>query len=96
MKKTSLIGFLIFIVLFFIAPFFVLAAPVGKITRIEGRVDVLKAGQRSVTPVSLGNAVDVGDIYRTKTDRTGRDHLLQQEHPQDSTGNEGAGEPVFG
>lgn len=43
------------------------AAPVGKITKLEGRVDVLKAGQRTVTGVSLGASVDVGDIYRAKT-----------------------------
>lgn len=45
----------------------VLAAPVGKITRLEGRVDVLKAGQKAVAGVSLGDNVDVGDIYRAKT-----------------------------
>ncbi len=43
------------------------AAPVGKITGLEGKVDVLKAGQRTVAGVSLGDNVDVGDIYRAKT-----------------------------
>ena len=43
------------------------AAPVGKITKLEGRVDVLKAGQNAVAGVSLGDNVDVGDIFRAKT-----------------------------
>ncbi len=43
------------------------AAPVGKVTRVEGRVDVLKAGQTTVGIVSQGDNVDVGDIYRAKT-----------------------------
>lgn len=43
------------------------AAPVGKITRVEGRVDVLKTSQKVVRSVSPGDSVDVGDIYRAKT-----------------------------
>ena len=43
------------------------AAAVGKITRLEGKVDVLRQGSRSVSGVSLGDTVDVGDIYRSKT-----------------------------
>ncbi|MDD3846354.1 MAG: FecR domain-containing protein [Syntrophorhabdaceae bacterium] len=67
MKKTSLAGFLVAFVVLFIAVIGAYAAPVGKITRIEGRVDVLKEGQRVVRNVSLGDSVDVGDIYRAKT-----------------------------
>ena len=43
------------------------AAPVGKITHLEGRVDVLKAGRNTASPVTLGAPVDVGDIYRAKS-----------------------------
>ncbi len=43
------------------------AAPVGKITKLDGKVDVLKTGQGTVGGVSLGDNVDVGDIYRAKT-----------------------------
>ena len=68
MRKAFIITFLAVFALLFITAACVDAAPVGKITKLEGRVDVLKAGQRSVTPVSLGGNVDVGDIYRTKTD----------------------------
>ena len=48
-------------------PLFAEAAPVGKITQVEGRVDVLKPGSQAIAPVALGDAVDVGNIYRTKT-----------------------------
>ncbi|HOW53899.1 MAG TPA: FecR family protein [Syntrophorhabdaceae bacterium] len=68
MKKTFITGLLLACGLLFVISSLAGAAPVGKITKLEGRVDVLKAGQRSVTPVSLGNNVDVGDVYRTKTD----------------------------
>ena len=43
------------------------AAPVGKITHLEGRVDVLKAGRNTASPVTLGAPVDIGDIYRAKS-----------------------------
>jgi len=43
------------------------AAPIGKVTLVEGRVDVLKAGRNVATPVSLGATVDVGDVYRAKS-----------------------------
>jgi hypothetical protein len=67
MKKASLAGLFLVVFVLFISAFTVDAAPVGKITRMEGRVDVLKPGQRVVRTVSLGDAVDVGDIYRAKT-----------------------------
>jgi hypothetical protein len=43
------------------------AAPIGKITQVQGRVDVLKTGKNMAAPVSLGAPVDIGDIYRAKT-----------------------------
>ena len=52
------------LMLFSVAAF---AAPVGKITKLEGKVDVLKPGKGAVSGVSLGDNVDVGDIYRAKT-----------------------------
>jgi len=56
-----------FLIITFLACSLAFAAPVGKISAIQGRVDVLKAGKNVAAPVSLGAAVDVGDIYRTKT-----------------------------
>ncbi|MCS7281632.1 MAG: FecR family protein, partial [Desulfobacterota bacterium] len=43
------------------------SASVGKVTVVEGSVDVLKAKKAEVTPVKVGDPVDIGDIYRTKT-----------------------------
>jgi len=43
------------------------AALAGKVTLVEGRVDVLKAGKDVVTPVKLGDPVGVGDIFRAKS-----------------------------
>jgi len=66
MKRLSLAcGFLAFALLFTLTG--AAAAPVGKVTRLEGRVDVLKTSQKVVKNVSLGDSVDVGDIYRAKT-----------------------------
>ncbi len=46
------------------------AAPIGKVTLVTGRVDVLKAGANLATPVKSGDSVDAGDIYRAKTNST--------------------------
>ena len=59
--------FLFFGILLFFAANIALAAPVGKITYVEGKVDVLKPGKTVATAVSQGDLVDVGDIYRTKS-----------------------------
>ncbi len=68
MMKRSVLGYCSVVLVFFLAlPFVVNAAPIGTVTRIEGRVDVLKPGQRVVKSVSPGDGVDVGDIYRAKT-----------------------------
>ncbi|MHB8109539.1 MAG: FecR domain-containing protein, partial [Syntrophorhabdaceae bacterium] len=66
MKRNFGCIFVAFAVFFF-AACLANAAPVGKITRLEGKVDVLKAGQGNVASVSLGDVVDVGNIYRAKT-----------------------------
>ena len=63
MKK--LLFFLALIFIFTVSLSF--AAPIGKITQLTGRVDVLKTGKNMVAPVSLGAPVDIGDIYRAKT-----------------------------
>ncbi len=44
-----------------------MAAPVGKVTLAEGKLNVLKTTKAVATPVSLGDPVDVGDIYRAKS-----------------------------
>jgi hypothetical protein len=40
----------------------------GKITKVEGRVDILRALAVKAVPVKVGDAVNVGDILRTKSD----------------------------
>lgn len=58
---------------FFILCFFTLsveafADPFGKVTHVEGRVDVLRVGTNLTVPVSLGDPVEKGDIFRAKTE----------------------------
>jgi len=55
------------LLLFLFTASLALAAPVGKVTLVAGKVDVLKPGKNLATPVKLGDPVDVGDIYRAKT-----------------------------
>ena len=43
------------------------AAPCGKITHMEGLVDVLRPGKNIATQASPGDPVEVGDIYRART-----------------------------
>jgi len=40
----------------------------GKITKIDGRVDILRAGAAAVVVAKLGDSVYIGDILRTKSD----------------------------
>ncbi|MBI2399748.1 MAG: FecR domain-containing protein [Deltaproteobacteria bacterium] len=56
----------LFIVLMSLSP--ALAGVVGKFTAIDGRVDVLRPGEKRAAPVALGATVSEGDIVRTKTD----------------------------
>ena len=44
------------------------AGIVGSFSRIEGRVDILKAGATAAAPVKTGDDVAMGDIVRTKSD----------------------------
>jgi hypothetical protein len=43
------------------------AEVVGRITQVEGRVDLLKGGQLPATPVKLEDPVGLGDVLRTKS-----------------------------
>lgn len=67
MKKTILQCLLLVCVIILFFGSLAYTAPVGKITKLEGRVDVLKSAQNRVANVSLGDDVDVGDIFRAKT-----------------------------
>jgi len=40
---------------------------VGRLTQVEGRVDLLKGGQLPANPVKLNDGVQPGDVLRTKS-----------------------------
>ncbi|MDP2682462.1 MAG: FecR family protein [Deltaproteobacteria bacterium] len=65
MKNTRLISILLLIAVFLPAVAF--ADVIGKITAIEGNVDVLKPGQERAAPAALQQLVSEGDILRTKS-----------------------------
>ncbi len=44
------------------------AVLIGKINLAEGRADVLKAGTKTIQQVKKNDPVDIGDIYRVKSD----------------------------
>ena len=46
---------------------FAFAGEIGKVTAIEGKVDILQPGQSEARPVEEGAALSVGDIIRTKS-----------------------------
>jgi|SRR5271157_46791 len=56
-----------FILCFLTVSVTALAAPCGRITHVEGQVDVLRPGEKVVTRVSLGDAVQVGEIYSARS-----------------------------
>jgi hypothetical protein len=43
------------------------AAVVGRLTQVEGRVDLLKGGKLPATPVKVGDLVGAGDVLRSKS-----------------------------
>jgi hypothetical protein len=45
------------------------AAPVGIVTTVVGKVDLTPAGATEARAVAAGDAVNVGDILRTKASR---------------------------
>lgn len=60
---TSFMGVLVLLIFL---PFPAQAGPIGRITHVEGRVDITTPGQIA-RPVHLGFSVQVGDIIRTKS-----------------------------
>ena len=43
------------------------ADAVGRLTLVEGRVDILRGGQLPATPVKVDDGVQTGDVLRTKS-----------------------------
>lgn len=52
----------------FIVPELSFSEEVGKITRVEGRADILRVGKTAAEVVKIEEAVSIGDIVRTKSD----------------------------
>ena len=68
MQKRTILSAFIFLGLFFFLSSFAHSALVGKVSSMEGRADVLKVGTKTLTPVKTGSPVDIGDIFRVKSD----------------------------
>ena len=65
---------MLFILSLLLIPAVSFAEYVGSFSRIEGRVDLLRAGATTVVPARQGDGVSTGDIIRTKSD--GRAEIL--------------------
>jgi hypothetical protein len=68
MKKCACFLAVIVILAFLAGPLAAAQADVvGRLTQVEGRVDLLKAGQLPATPVKVEDKVQTGDVLRTKS-----------------------------
>ncbi len=57
----------VMLILVLALPLLAMAAPAGKVTRVEGNVDITRAGTTAAKALLSGEAVEVGDIVRTKS-----------------------------
>lgn len=48
-------------------PAFAFAQVAGKLTKVEGSVDILKSGAAAAVPAKMGDGLSIGDILRTKS-----------------------------
>lgn len=67
MKRYSILPIFLLFCFIFLIPIISWAASPNRITFAEGRVDVLKTGSNAAIQVKQGDSVDVGDIYRAKS-----------------------------
>jgi hypothetical protein len=67
MRRKSCFAITIMLALMLAIPQLAMAAPVGKVTHVEGTVDITKAGSPGAREVIPGESVEVGDILRTKS-----------------------------
>src|SRR3990172_2720765 len=63
-KKIIFTLFSFFILIFF--PLIVCAEPVGKVSLLEGSVDILRKGKTTAETAEITMPVNIGDIIRTK------------------------------
>ncbi|TSA46398.1 MAG: hypothetical protein D4R56_03945, partial [Deltaproteobacteria bacterium] len=64
-RLTKIFGILAILIILLALPIAVLAASVGKISSLEGNVDITAAGK--VRSVQIGDPVNAGDILRAKS-----------------------------
>lgn len=67
MQTRIRVALLVLVVMTLTIPFPAFAAPAGHFTLVTGEVDVLKQGKIPGLPVKLRDAVDIGDVIRTKS-----------------------------
>jgi len=67
MKKYACLLAVMALVVALILPCDALAEAVGRITQVEGRVDLLKGGELPAVPVQVDAPVATGDVLRTKS-----------------------------
>jgi hypothetical protein len=67
MKYKAPCGILVLVALNLLLSSGALAAVVGRITQLEGRVEILKKGELPATPAKLNDGVEPGDVLRTKS-----------------------------
>jgi hypothetical protein len=67
MRKFAFLWAVLMILAFQVGPLTQAQAEVvGRLTQVEGRVDLLKGGQLPATPVKVDDGVQLGDVLRTK------------------------------
>jgi hypothetical protein len=67
MKYKVPCGILVLVALNLLLSSGALAAVVGRITQLEGRVEILKKGELPAAPAKLNDGVEPGDVLRTKS-----------------------------
>jgi hypothetical protein len=67
MRTKALSGLLLGLALSLLLPSASPAAVVGRLTKVEGKVDLLKKGQLPAIPLKTNDGVETGDVVRTKS-----------------------------
>ena len=68
MRKRAFFWVVLVILAFQVGPLTSAQADVvGRLTQVEGRVDILKGGQLPATPAKVNDGVQMGDVLRTKS-----------------------------
>jgi hypothetical protein len=65
--RTFQMAVILFLTLVLALPQGAFAEAVGRLTEVQGRVDLLKGGKLPATPVKVGDAVEPGDVLRAKS-----------------------------